>query len=257
MRMLVRECLYLLIGLTFGAVFVPGFLWAVQELTVVNLTGIANGSVTGFYQDLYNNDLDKTNTWLWFLTPYLLFLIVRPLIKNNEEDPEGGTQLSLAAYEGNMGTIKSLLVEGADINAEDEKGHTPLHLAALKGDVDVVRLLLECGADIDANDLRLGARPLHNSARQGHVAVSELLIRHGADLDARTLHGDVALHLAATEGHSAIVALLLKYRARFDIKDSEGRTALQRAEENGHEDIVEIIRKYLTDEWPYLRLVNG
>ncbi|MEA2094902.1 MAG: ankyrin repeat domain-containing protein, partial [Pseudomonadota bacterium] len=108
-----------------------------------------------------------------------------------------------------------------------------------------------------ATDLRLGARPLHNSARQGHVAVSELLIRHGADLDARTLHGDVALHLAATEGHSALVALLLKYRARFDIKDSEGRTPVQRAEENGHEDVVEIMRKYLTDEWPYLRLVNG
>jgi hypothetical protein len=52
-----------------------------------------------------------------------------------------------AARSGELDALRSLLAEGADVDAADEQGWTPLNYAAGRGDAEAVRLLLEHGAD--------------------------------------------------------------------------------------------------------------
>ena len=53
-----------------------------------------------------------------------------------------GLALISAASVGDVGRVKALLAEGADVNAKDNDGRTPLHVAAMKDHDNVVALLL-------------------------------------------------------------------------------------------------------------------
>ncbi|MBO8450903.1 MAG: ankyrin repeat domain-containing protein [Spirochaetes bacterium] len=64
----------------------------------------------------------------------------------NAEDPDGGTALMIAAYDGHADVVRLLLDAGADVNAEDQNGSTALMLAAEEGHEDIVRILTEAGA---------------------------------------------------------------------------------------------------------------
>ena len=53
---------------------------------------------------------------------------------------------------------------------QDDRGHRPLHLAALNGHVEVVTTLVQLGSDVNVRDA-IGASPLHFAARNGHAEV--------------------------------------------------------------------------------------
>jgi ankyrin repeat protein len=55
---------------------------------------------------------------------------------------------------------KSLIDDGANVNARSDYGFTPLHFAAARGDYEVVQFLLDHGADptVRSHD---GNTPLH------------------------------------------------------------------------------------------------
>ena len=81
---------------------------------------------------------------------------------------EGWRPLRLAAEEGQTDTIKSLLANGADVNAKGLFGWTPLHLAAQYGHKEIVEYLIEKGgADVNAKG-KYGLTPLHLAAQYGH-----------------------------------------------------------------------------------------
>jgi len=92
-------------------------------------------------------------------------------LSNEEIDPlsyadlvgtHGGlTALLLAAREGHISTIRTLLEKGADINELGAGDHTsPMLMAAINGQFDLVKQLLEMGADPNlASDA--GATPLY------------------------------------------------------------------------------------------------
>ncbi|MGB7934757.1 MAG: ankyrin repeat domain-containing protein [Gammaproteobacteria bacterium] len=149
-------------------------------------------------------------------------------------------------------TIKSLVVQGVDINARNIRGYMPLHLAAAKGNSEVVQLLLMNGAEVDAVANGSGCTPLHYAASLGHVELCELLVRYGADTDAQTARLETPLHLAIARGHAGVVALLLKYQARLNIRDKNGMTPLQQAETIKKSEIVTLIKQHLNEIWTYL-----
>jgi hypothetical protein len=70
-----------------------------------------------------------------------------------------------------------------------------LHIAARKGELDHIRTLLENGADIDAIG-DLGFTPLHSAALGGQARSIELLLSLGADTTIKNEFGQTALDVA-------------------------------------------------------------
>lgn len=60
-------------------------------------------------------------------------------------------QLVIAAKNGDVDTVKSLILEQANVNwsKSNENGETALFVASQKGYVEVVKLLIEAGAEVD------------------------------------------------------------------------------------------------------------
>jgi len=149
-------------------------------------------------------------------------------------------QLLNAARSGDTETIKSLLNNGADVNAKDNEGWHPLQLAAKRGDVEIVRFLLENGADVNATN-NLGGTALMSAASRGYVEIVKLLLEKGADINAQQTFGSTALMMAAIEGQTNSVELLLDKGADINAKNPNGMTALMFAASAGHTDTVELL----------------
>ena len=176
----------------------------------------------------------------------------------------GRTRLHLAAQEGDVPALKSLLRPDTNINCRDVLGRTPLHssvaspevvdlliqrgadvaardncnqtpldLAAWFGHKEVVDLLIQHGADVLAreNDIET---PLHRAAIRGHKEVVDLLIQRGADVSARNKYNQTSLHLAVLIGHKELVDLLIQRRADVAARDKYNRTPLHLAVRKGH-----------------------
>ena len=105
-------------------------------------------------------------------------------------------------------------------------GDTPLSRAAGNGFVRIVKTLIENGADVNASHYLLTS--LHCAAHRGHSEVVEFLIQNGAEIDTiDTLSKQTALNKAAENGYVKVVEILLKYGARTDVKDEHGQTPLE------------------------------
>lgn len=66
--------------------------------------------------------------------------------------PTPSPPLLVAARDGDVASLQSLLQHGADVNMQDEEGSTALHWAADGNHVAAVRALLEHGADATVTD---------------------------------------------------------------------------------------------------------
>ena len=78
--------------------------------------------------------------------------------------------------------------------------------ALAAGDVERLRSMLDEGADIDALD-RYGQTGLMQAAVRGRAEVAELLIERGAALDHTAKYKLSALMLAVVNGHVEIVRI--------------------------------------------------
>ena len=96
--------------------------------------------------------------------------------------------LHLAAYQGDLTKVKTLIEKESDINLGDKEGFTLLHAAAVGGRKEVVEILLAKGANVNTRN-RNGWTPLHYATREGHREVAELLISKGANVNAKGWRG--------------------------------------------------------------------
>ncbi len=80
--------------------------------------------------------------------------------------------------------VNALIDAGANVNAADDNGRTTLMLAAFNGDVDTVRLLVRAGADVNARDAKgqsvLGYALADGDNSDTHKRVVKLLKKAGA-----------------------------------------------------------------------------
>jgi len=95
------------------------------------------------------------------------------------------TALIKAAEQGDIGTVETMLANGADINesAPGSSGRfntTLLAHAARSGQADLVKLLIEKGADVNAG----WPPPLAFAALYGQSTTAQILIDHGVDIGA-------------------------------------------------------------------------
>lgn len=112
--------------------------------------------------------------------------------------------------QGDLERVRSLLNQGADINAKDEHGQTALMNAAHAGQLELVRLLIERGANLNVT-AKYNLSALMLALIAGHTEVCWLLIVAGADVSLRSTYGSgeqTALSLAEAGGHYELAALL-------------------------------------------------
>ena len=57
-------------------------------------------------------------------------------------------EITIAASRGNLDLVKSILIQGIDINTKGEDDKTALMLACEKGHEDIVEYLIAQGADM-------------------------------------------------------------------------------------------------------------
>ena len=148
---------------------------------------------------------------------------VRSLLKQganvNATDADGTTALHWASYRDDLESADLLLHAGANVNARNDLGATPLWAASQNGSEPMVRRLLAAGANPNTA-LLLGETPIMVAARSGAPAVVELLVAKGANVNARAARGQTALMWAVAQKHPEVVKVLLAHgadiRARSD-----------------------------------------
>ena len=115
--------------------------------------------------------------------------------------------LQAAAFIGSNSAVK-LYIDKGDLARDATCDVSALIIAAQEGHVDVVRTLLTAHVDPNRRDAE-GKTALYWAAAEGHDDVAALLIAHGADVHlAEYSQGKTPLHVAASAGHSKVAMLL-------------------------------------------------
>ena len=134
---------------------------------------------------------------------------------------DGATALHWAAHRNDLDAATLLIEAGADVNTANTLGATPLWLAAVNGSASMVERLLESGANPNVS-LKMGETPLMTAARSGDVETVEQLLQHGADVNAvEHERGQTALMWAVAQQHASVARVLIDsdadLRARSDV----------------------------------------
>jgi ankyrin repeat protein len=116
----------------------------------------------------------------------------------------------VAAYKGDVETVKEILATNPDKNVRDSFGRTALHDAMFQKNMEVIRLLLEYGFDVnDASPIN-GYTPLHDAVLVNNVDAAKLLLEFGADKTIKDTEGFTPLDRARKTGKREMVLLLLQ-----------------------------------------------
>lgn len=143
-----------------------------------------------------------------------------------------GIPLHAAAWRGDLGEIRRLVHDGADVNATDDLGATALYWAARGGhrpgphqcgDEDagrpeVIAALLELGANPNVQDRRpkgfgrsSGWTPLFVALHHEQFGSARVMLEHGADPNILSDQRLSVMSMASAEGAPrALIALLLQ-----------------------------------------------
>lgn len=165
--------------------------------------------------------------------------------------------MEMAIYANAKDACIWLVNNGIDINKTYDYGDTALHMAASNGQIDIVSSLLELGANIHANGFD-GNSVLSSGVYSDDPEMIAFLIENGAQLNVQNNMGQTELFVAANslrhnENDNAVLKYLLDHGSDPTIKDINGNTALEYFKyinrNTGHlvsnyDDICEILGKY-------------
>ena len=134
------------------------------------------------------------------------------------EDSDGYTALHYAVYSSDISCeiLSCLIGIGADVNARTNNGVTPLMIAAEEGHINGVTSLVKCGANVDLQD-KYGNTALHYAAglsvderfSDDLPEIVEMLLNLGASHMCNH-QGLKPLHQASISGNIAVVEYLIQ-----------------------------------------------
>jgi hypothetical protein len=101
---------------------------------------------------------------------------------NDAINSMGWTLLTYHSRQGDLNSVRLLLLAGVDVNKRDEEGSTALHYAAGQGHETLASELIAAGADPAAPSLD-GRTPLHRAAGNGKLECTTLLAELDSNLD--------------------------------------------------------------------------
>ena len=155
--------------------------------------------------------------WTWGVTPHealpFRFLSANPL--------------QIAASNGCISLVESLLKRGAFVNFINRHGGTPLHFAAAAGHEATIKMLLKFGANIHLRDLHLKSPCICAAECDQLDAVRELL-KAGADRQAQDIARGHVLHHAGFSKSWNVFFYLLSSNTRYElaVEDKCGATGV-------------------------------
>jgi ankyrin repeat protein len=154
-----------------------------------------------------------------------------------------------AEMRGDTALVRSLIKQGADVNAAQGDGMTALHWAANHGDVEQTRMLIYAGARLEAATRNGNYTPLHLAARTGKASVVKALLDAGANVKAATTSGGATpLHFAAENGNPDAVLALIEKGAPVDARETAfGQTPLMWAAAFNRANAVQVLAAHGAD----------
>jgi ankyrin repeat protein len=162
-----------------------------------------------------------------------------------------------AAMDGDAEAVRTLIAQGADVNAPQGDGMTGLHWAARHGDVGIARQLIVAQANPNVGT-RIGAHtPLHVASRAGTADIVKLLLDAGADPQAKTTTGVTPIHFAAMAGAPDVIRALLDNGA--DVNTAEpawGQTPLMLAAAQNRIQAIALLLERGADPAASAKVVN-
>ena len=158
--------------------------------------------------------------------------------------------LADAAKRADWAAVRTLLQQGADVDARQGDGSNALHWASYRDNREIAALLIRAGTAVDAtNDL--GVTPLWAACENGSSAMVETLLAAGADPNRELPFGETLLMTAARSGNADVVGRLLAAGADVDAATEAGaygaQTALMWAVAQGHSAVVEVLLAHGAD----------
>jgi ankyrin repeat protein len=148
--------------------------------------------------------------------------------------------LAQAAKKGDKDALRTLLKQGAKVDAVEGDGTTALLWASYRDDLESADLLILAGAPVNAaNDL--GATPLWAASQNGSSAMVRRLLKAGANPNLALQAGETPLMVASRAGSVDVVGQLLAAGAHTDARGSRGQTALMWAAAEKHPDVVKVL----------------
>jgi ankyrin repeat protein len=158
---------------------------------------------------------------------------------------KGCTALMRGAENGEVQTVRTLLKQGATVEAKLPSGHTALILAAKEGQLEIVTLLLGYGANANASIYgpHTGeATVLVFDIGSGQKAVVEAMIDAGAEVNPADFVGATPLEFAIGYTHdSKIVKTLLERGADVNLGNYFGFTPLMEASADESVEFIKIL----------------
>lgn len=153
----------------------------------------------------------------------------------------GDLRVVEAAKERNVGAIRTLVRQRADVNAPAPDGSTALHWAAHWDDSEVVALLLRAGANVNAVS-ELGVTPLYLACSNGSATMVQQLVAARANASISLPTGETPLMMCARTGSVTAIKSLLARGADPNAREhSRDQTALMWAVAAGHPDVVRVL----------------
>lgn len=128
---------------------------------------------------------------------------------------------------------------GTTLEQTDKDGRTPLFHAAVKNDVATIRTLVSQGANVNARDHH-GETPLHFAVREFALAAASLLMAEGANPNIQDGQGNTPLFRAVfdSRGRSEMIVLLLSGGADKTIANHYGVSPEKLALSVANDDVI-------------------
>ena len=167
--------------------------------------------------------------------------------------PKSGhlSPLAGAASHGQLGAVKFLIANGADISpCIKRSASSPLHQACRSNNISIVRYLLESGADVDL-DNAYKVTPIMYACKYSSPEIVSLLLRYRPDLSKLNFIGSTVLSWAVFPGKADVAELLLRAGANPNQTMPDGNTSLHCAVLTGSASMVKVFLRHGAD--PFLR----
>lgn len=148
-----------------------------------------------------------------------------------------------AVVNNDVDTVKLFIKAGFSASELDELGTPVLSLAVRERHIEMVKTLLKEGALVDASSKDRNYTALMDAAQIGEVQIAKILLEHKANPNIQSKDGQTALILAVGRQDVEIIEMLLKNKSDYNLKDSMGMSSLDYANLFRNEEILKLFDK--------------